>query len=499
MPGKQWKTRPTPDEVFGELFVDVQLQRIFPDNKTFVDCVPKRSPQEINSDYATHKGNSGFSLKDFVMKNFDLPPASDASYKSDPNEDVKEHIAKLWEVLKREPTKDVEGSSLLPLPHPFVVPGDRFRETYYWDAYFTMLGLQVSKQDKVIEDMIKNFDYIIKTYGHIPNGCRSYYLSRSQPPYYAMMVELLAEIKGKEIYKEYVESLQLEYEYWTDKSAPTQHLVKLENGDELTRFWDQLDKPRQESYFEDFTLVNGRPDAARVYRDLRSGAESGWDFTSRWFKETNDLGSIRQTDILPVDLNCLMYFLEKTLGVAYEISGNATLSATYQKKAESRAKAIVKYFYNPEDGWYYDYVISEKKLSTVKSIAGITPFFVKVAPSAQADKAAAVLEKDLLRPGGVVCTLNHTGQQWDAPNGWAPLVWMAVKGLDNYGKKDLAKLVAHNWINVNIKVYKATGKLLEKYNVEDMTLIAGGGEYPAQDGFGWTNGVLLRLFQDYPL
>lgn len=491
-------TRPTPDEVFGELFVDVQLKRVFPDNKTFVDCVPRRLPKDILQDYNAEKGKPGFSLEDFVKANFEIPAAADEKYKSDMSRSVTDHIEVLWEVLKREPTKDVEGSSLLPVPHPFIVPGDRFRETYYWDTFFTMLGLQVSKQHKVMEDIVKNFDYTIKTYGHIPNGARSYYLSRSQPPFFAMMVDLIAEIKGKDVYKEYLDSLQLEYDYWGDKTAPTQHVVKMEGEDAtLTRYWDQLEKPRQESYYEDYTLANGRPDAARVYRDLRSGAESGWDFSSRWFKVANDLSTIRQTDIIPVDLNCLMYHLEKTLAVAYEVAGDAVQSEAFKSLAEKRSKMIQTYFYDPVDGWYYDYVISEKKRSDVKSIAGITPFFVGIPPAAQADKAAEFVEKNFLRPGGVVCTLSHTGQQWDAPNGWAPLQWMTVKGLDNYGKTELAKEIATRWINVNTKVYQATGKLLEKYNVEDMSLIAGGGEYPAQDGFGWTNGVLLRMIHDY--
>eukprot|EP00796_Vickermania_ingenoplastis_P000120 gene120-70_t len=485
-----------PDELFGELFTEVQLKRIFPDNKTFVDCTPKQPPAKIMEAYAAAKGKADFSLAAFVKEHFEEPGSIGEDFKSDTTRDVTQHIEALWDVLKRPPTTGAEGGSLLPAPYPFIVPG-RFRETYYWDTYFTMLGLQVSNKLDVIENLLKNFDHTIKTYGHIPNGCRTYYLSRAQPPFYAMMVELLAESKGKEVYKMFVESMQLEHDYWMDKTAATQHVVKLDDGASLTRYWDQLDKPRQESYYEDYTLVNGRPDAGRVYRDLRSGAESGWDFSSRWFTDPNDLGTIRTTDLLQVDLNCLMYHLEKTLSVAYGVSGNAAKSEEYKKVAEARSAAIVKHFFNAEDGWYYDYVISAKKLSTAKSIAGIAPFFVGIAPASQADGAAKMVEEVYLRGGGVVTTPNHSGQQWDAPNGWAPLQWMTVKGLDDYGKKDLAKKIAQRWIDVNTKVYKTTGKLLEKYNVEDLSLIAGGGEYPAQDGFGWTNGVLLRMIRDY--
>eukprot|EP00796_Vickermania_ingenoplastis_P000121 gene121-71_t len=484
-----------PRRALRELFTEVQLKRIFPDNKTFVDCTPKQPPAKIMEAYAAAKGKADFAG---CVREGALRGAWVDRRGLQVGHDARRDAAHRGAVGCAEaPADDGRGGRLAAARAvPFIVPG-RFRETYYWDTYFTMLGLQVSNKLDVIENLLKNFDHTIKTYGHIPNGCRTYYLSRAQPPFYAMMVELLAESKGKEVYKMFVESMQLEHDYWMDKTAATQHVVKLDDGASLTRYWDQLDKPRQESYYEDYTLVNGRPDAGRVYRDLRSGAESGWDFSSRWFTDPNDLGTIRTTDLLQVDLNCLMYHLEKTLSVAYGVSGNAAKSEEYKKVAEARSAAIVKHFFNAEDGWYYDYVISAKKLSTAKSIAGIAPFFVGIAPASQADGAAKMVEEVYLRGGGVVTTPNHSGQQWDAPNGWAPLQWMTVKGLDDYGKKDLAKKIAQRWIDVNTKVYKTTGKLLEKYNVEDLSLIAGGGEYPAQDGFGWTNGVLLRMIRDY--
>ncbi|TXK28602.1 trehalase, partial [Pontibacter qinzhouensis] len=97
------------------------------------------------------------------------------------------------------------------------------------------------------------------------------------------------------------------------------------------------------------------------------------------------------------------------------------------------------------------------------------------------------------KPGGLVTTLNHSEEQWDAPNGWAPLQWVGIQGLRAYGHKDLANTIATNWISTNRRVFKQTGKLMEKYNVEQAGAEGGGGEYPNQDGFGWTNGVLLKL------
>ncbi|MFT4025167.1 MAG: trehalase family glycosidase, partial [Flavihumibacter sp.] len=206
----------TPDELYGQLFVDVQLLKVFPDGKTFVDCVPKRAPAEIVKDYLAVKRNPAirFSLKDFVEENFQIPQGAADNYTTPADEDIRAHINKLWKLLSRTPDTAVAGSSLLPLPYPYIVPGGRFREIYYWDSYFTMLGLKVSGETEMIANMVRNFAYLIDTYGHIPNGNRSYYLSRSQPPFFAMMVELLAGIRGDQVYAEYLPALEKEYAYF---------------------------------------------------------------------------------------------------------------------------------------------------------------------------------------------------------------------------------------------------------------------------------------------
>lgn len=495
----------SPDIIFKDLFTDVQMQRVFPDNKTFVDAIPKINPKEILEAYYIEKGKKDFTLRNFVEKHFVILTQEEVAESIEnknkffigEENDIQTHISQLWDMLTREPDKDINGSSLLPLPYSYVVPGGRFQEIYYWDTYFTMLGLEVSEKYNLIENMINNFDYILKKYGHIPNGNRSYYLSRSQPPFFSLMVELLSGIKGDEVYKTYNEALQLEYNYWMDKSADTHHVVTLSNGTVLNRYWDQLDTPRQESFYEDSVLVVGKNNKEFIYRNLRSGAESGWDFSSRWMSDHKDLASIRCTDILPVDLNCLLYHLEKTLAYSYFKIGDEINSEKYTILAKQRLDAINSLFYNVQEKWYFDYNISENRHSSENTIAGMVPFFIGVAPLDYIDGAADNVNKHFLRPGGVVTSLVNSGQQWDAPNGWAPLQWMTIEGLSKYGKDELAGMIAHRWIKLNKKVYNATGKMMEKYNVEDMDLIAGGGEYPAQDGFGWSNGVFLRLIHDY--
>lgn len=497
------KRPPTPDKIYGDLFIAVQMNRIFPDSKTFVDCIPKRNPDDIVKDFLSIQSNPAvkFSLKLFVEENFEIPITPSSTYTAEKNILVEEHVRRLWSVLQRHPDKVVKGSSLLPLPNAYIVPGGRFREVYYWDSYFTMLGLQESGEYSLIENMINNFSYLIQQYGFIPNGNRTYYLSRSQPPFFSLMLDLLAEKKGNSVYALYKNALQKEYDYWMDKSNyPTKHAVKMPNGTVLNRYYDQDARPRQESFYEDSTLGQ-QVDASilpKLYKNLRSGAESGWDFSSRWLINDDNLSTLQVTDLIPVDLNCLLYHLELTLSKAYKETGNLLQSNYYSQLAEKRKKAINTYCWNTQKQFYCDYNIRTHSLSSELTLAATYPLFFSVASSSQAKAAAAIIEKQFLKPGGVVTTLKTTGQQWDAPNGWAPLQWICIQGLENYKETTLAKEIATRWIHLNKKVFANTGKLMEKYNVENINLEAGGGEYPSQDGFGWTNGVLLKLMKLYP-
>ncbi|WP_442589404.1 alpha,alpha-trehalase TreA [Pedobacter sp. AW31-3R] len=502
----------TPDLLYGQLFIDVQMQNALKDGKTFVDCLPKRDPQLIVRDYLKLKATANkFNLKSFVEANFVLPDSGisatpeaaallDKTPDSTANQPLVTHIHQLWTALGRTPKDRLQHSSLLDLPHPYIVPGGRFREIYYWDSYFTMLGLQVSGENETIENMVKNFAFLIDQYGHIPNGNRNYYLSRSQPPFFSLMVDLLKETQGEEVYLSYLPALEKEYAYWMDKSAPTKHVVKMSDGSQLNRYYDQLNTPRQESYKEDVLIAqeqgNNNPE---IYRDIRSAAESGWDFSSRWFRDPAQLKTIQTTQIVPVDLNCLLYHLELTLEKCYALKKDIPKERLYKSLALKRRNSIQKYFWSPKQGFYTDYNISTKKLSPQLSLAGTFPLFFNIADIKQAKAVGTLLKKQFLKPGGLITTLQNYHQQWDAPNGWAPLQYIAIKGMENYGYKEAAKDFASRWVALNAAVYKRTGKLMEKYNVVDTHLEAGEGEYTAQDGFGWTNGVLLALIKHYDL
>ena len=233
--------------------------------------------------------------------------------------------------------------------------------------------------------------------------------------------------------------------------------------------------------------------ADQLFSDMRAACESGWDFSARWLRDSNDLTTIYTTEILPVDLNCLLYFLEKTIAKAYDLKNATESKLIYTNLATTRKELILKYFWNEQTGFFHDFDFVKKEQTSALTLAGVFPLFFKIASPDQAEHCAQIIKKDFLKAGGLVTTPISSGQQWDAPNGWAPLQWVGIQGFRNYGFNELAGDCAKRWQKLNTDVYHRTGKLLEKYNVEDTSLLSGGGEYEVQDGFGWTNGVLLKL------
>ncbi|MBL7978607.1 MAG: alpha,alpha-trehalase TreF [Bacteroidetes Order II. Incertae sedis bacterium] len=502
---KQIKLNPSPDVWYGVLFEAVQMARIFPDGKTFVDCTPKSDPKEIVARYLTEKEQLGFDLKTFVTTHFDLPPTFASGFRSDTTQAVQQHISELWPVLTRQPDEAAPFSSLIPLPRPYVVPGGRFGEVYYWDSYFTILGLKADEKWDIIQDMTDNFAFLIQTVGHIPNGNRTYYTTRSQPPFFSLIVGILAEGKGLEVYEQYLPELEKEYTFWmagADRLSESNHayrrVVRTPDGNILNRYWDDSVKPRPESYREDVVLAQRIPQRipSQVYRDIRAAAESGWDFSSRWLRDGKSLASIHTTEIIPVDLNALLYQLEQTLSRAHTRSGNAEKAAFYRTKAEARKSALLKLTWNETEAYFYDYDFVAGRQTTQVTLAATFPLFLKMATNEQAAGVAKKIEQELLHTGGLSTTGTRSGQQWDAPNGWAPHQWTAYVGFKNYGLKKLAREIRNRWIALNNRVYRTTGKMVEKYNVMEADLAAGGGEYPLQDGFGWSNGVLRAFLAD---
>jgi alpha,alpha-trehalase len=497
---------PAPPQVlFKDLFVAVQSEGLFPDSKSFADAVPKSAPSEILARFHAAKPASREALNEFVSANFMLPGQVTASESPPAKVSIDRHIDLLWDQLTRSSSTAPRYSSLLPLPEPYVVPGGRFRELYYWDSYFTMLGLAQSGRHDLVEHMVHDFAFLIDTYGHVPNGTRSYYLTRSQPPFFYAMVGLLSAQDPAAAYERYLPQLRREYAFWMEGSEAlkrgTAHrrVVAMPDGAKLNRYWDDADTPRDESYREDTELArrSGRI-PKQLFRELRAAAESGWDFGSRWFADGRSLETINTTEIIPIDLNSLLFGLEEAIREGCTRAHDAACASEFTHRAAARREAVDRYLWDEGAGVYRDYWWVKRAQVPRISAATLYPLFSALASPHQAAAVATSVSRDLLKPGGIVTTPVVTGQQWDAPNGWPPLQWIGVSGLRRYSLSLQAETLACRWMANVTRVYGESGKLVEKYDVLATGRPGGGGEYPLQDGFGWTNGVMRKLMALYP-
>jgi alpha,alpha-trehalase len=493
---------PTPEQLFGPLFVQVQMDALFPDGKTFVDATPKDPPPVILRRYHRARLRSRAALLRFVNNNFSFPTEAQTP-PAKPDKSLEAHIARLWPLLTRQPVVPPPYSSLLYVPRPYVVPGGRFREFYYWDSYFSMLGLIADGHRDTARDLVGDFSYMLREYGHIPNGARTYYLSRSQPPMYYLMVGLLAQDPAS-AWADHLEDLETEYAYWMEGSAglrpgeARRNVVAMPDGSVLNRYWDASDTPREESYRNDVLIARtSRRPRAQVYRDIRAAAESGWDFSSRWLADGRHLASIDTTDLVPVDLNSLLYGLERAISDGCAARHDDRCERSFAERARRRREAMNHYLWDPVSRYYMDYDWQHGRRTGELTAATLYPLFTGVAYLKQADEVGGITQVRLLEQGGIVTTNITSGQQWDAPNGWPPLQWIAVMGFRRYDQPALAHEIASRWLATVQRVFANKGKLVEKYDVEH-NLPGGGGEYPLQDGFGWTNGVTRALLGLYP-
>lgn len=471
----------------GDLFVDLHRSGLWPDQKVISDSILLAPAEQIVAAYAEAKAKAkslahshgAVDLMAFYHRHFRPAQGALDSYRTDPAHGPKAHLAAIWPHLSRPADDPDERSSRVPLPHPYVVVGGRFQEAYYWDSYFTQLGLLKTGQHAPVRAMLDNFAHAVATFGHIPNGFRSYFLTRSQPPFLAAMVRDYGRATGDPAgaYATYLPAMAAEHRYFTT----TDHQV---GG--LGRYWDTADGPRVEMYGHDLQRLDFAADHPAYFRNLRAACESGWDFSSRWLTDARDIGTIRTTELWAVDLNCLLLQTEEILA---EASGDPTYAAA----ADARRQAISDRFFDAARGFFFDVEIATGALSPRTTAAGLFPLYVGAATQDQAERAVAWMKAHLWAEGGLLTTDMTCGQQWDSPNGWAPLNWIAVQGLRRYGFVDLACDLRRRWLATCDTVFEASGKFVEKYNVINPLAASGGGEYALQDGFGWSNGVYLDL------
>lgn len=490
---------PPPSALFGPIFSAVQEHALFADSKSFADAIPRRPVAEILADWAREAPSQTEDIRAFVERDFTVPGDDHEGLSG--NAPIVEHIDALWPVLTRRQECGAAGSSEIALPRPFVVPGGRFRELYYWDGYFTSLGLVRSGRHDLVEDMIANMGRLLEQFGHIPNGTRSYYLSRSHPPVFYLIAGL-SQDRSAEARRRRLEWMRIEHRFWMEgadglaSGGEGRRVVRLANGALLNRYWDDRDCPRDESWREDVSLARSAParPSKELWRDIRAAAESGWDFSSRWLEDGRTLATIRTTRLVPIDLNCLLYGLEQAIADEARALGDDDGAGRFAALAETRAAAINAHLWNDREGFFADYDLDRSGPSGQLTAATAFALFTGLCDPARAQRSMDAVER-LLRPGGLLTTLRETGQQWDAPNGWAPLQWIAVAGLRRYGFADLADRISRRWTTMVDRHYRVTGVLLEKYDVERGGAGAGG-EYVTETGFGWTNGVTLELLAD---
>ncbi|MEO7964402.1 MAG: trehalase family glycosidase, partial [Gemmatimonadaceae bacterium] len=303
----------------------------------------------------------------------------------------------------------------------------------------------------------------------------------------------------------FLPALENEYAFWMEGSeklsnvSAHRRVVKLSDGALLNRYWDDLPEPRPESFREDHRLGETLPAEKReaFYRNVRASAESGWDFSSRWMRDPKDLRTLETTDLIPVDLNSLLYHTERTIAAFHlfkKTASDSAVASRYSSAATRRRQALLANAWDKGEGFFFDFRWrTGARVTDRPTMAAASPLYFALATAEQGKAVAARLEREFLRPGGFTTTLIASGQQWDAPNGWPPLQWLGMEGVRRYGRADLADRARDQYLAVIRRTYLATGKMTEKYDVIDLNRPAGGGEYPTQDGFGWTNGVALAL------
>ncbi|KAG0474332.1 hypothetical protein HPP92_014018 [Vanilla planifolia] len=272
----------------------------------------------------------------------------------------------IWKNLSRRVSDDVrewpERHTLLPLPEPVVIPGSRFREVYYWDSYWIVRGLLVSKMYDTAKAVVNNLLWLIEVYGHVLNGARVYYSNRSQPPLLTSMVREIYMKTGDLVFaKKALPLLIKEHLFWNSgfHRVVIQDLQGREHS--LSRHYAFWDTPRPESATIDKESASKLPsdsDKEAFYRQVASAAETGWDFSSRWMRDSSDLTTLSTTSIIPVDLNAYLYKMELDLAFLAKKVGDATISKNFKEASNARLHAMTSILWNAEMNQWLDYWLS---------------------------------------------------------------------------------------------------------------------------------------------
>jgi alpha,alpha-trehalase len=436
-------------------------------------------------------------------------------------------LKRVWLELCRvtplpSPVSPSDRSSIIPLPHPFFIPGGRFRECYYWDTYWVVKGLLCCDMATSARHCTENLLSLVDRFGFVPNGNRVYYLNRSQPPTLAITVEaVLNHANEPDLVwlAKCVPALDQEYKQFIDSHAAMQYDKSI--TDPLCVYRADSTRPRPESWSEDAATaalslsLSGEskedyPAAPQVYAHLAAGAESGWDFSSRWFVHPEaGISSINTTDVVPVCLNSILVATEKALARFHLMLGHKADVERYARAAKARTRALNSVLWNREEKFWCDFNVKQGQSTGRLAASGIYPLWAQCWPDtwtwADANTFVDFFVNDsgLLLHGGVAATAFVSEEQWDYPNSWPPLVDFAVTGLENLerafpkcGAGEVARNLAERTLLTMHTGWAASGAMHEKYDGSKIDGSRGnGGEYEPQLGFGWTNGVALDFMK----
>ncbi|KAF1843497.1 glycoside hydrolase family 37 protein [Cucurbitaria berberidis CBS 394.84] len=591
----------SPIYCYGDLLREVELARPFEDSKTFVDLPTTRPLNEVlaafanlsrpienntalNNFLSTYFGKAGSELEEVPAEELKTQPDFLENVNSSVVEDFTRQVIDIWPDLTRRyvGAGNCSGcvNSFIPVNRTFVVAGGRFREPYYWDSFWVIEGLLRTQGSftQIAENIIENFLDLVEDIGFVPNGARRYYENRSQPPLLTQMVRVYVEYtQNYTLLERALPILELEYEFWVNNRTVT--LERAGRNYSLNHYEVQNTQPRPESYYEDYVTANNETyfnkegkqfnatqplnetEKATLYSNLASGAESGWDYSARWIANPSDavtdtffpLRSLNTIEIIPVELNSILYYNEITIAEFYRREGNYTAARKWAGRAKNRSEAMTTLLWSAEHYSYFDYNLTSSSqniytladnTSTPLSLSGappgkqiwfqITQFYpfwtgaapdsIKNDPKAMRRVFARVEELLANGDGAIAATNLATGQQWDEPNVWPPLQYILMKGLlntplevneeddeetteDYVWTQDLALRLAQRYLDSLYCTWRVTGgateevpqlpnaegngTIFEKYSDASTNARGGGGEYEVVEGFGWSNGVLI--------
>nr|AGL34007.2 membrane-bound trehalase [Apolygus lucorum] len=521
---------------YGPLLHTVQMAELFVDSKTFVDMKMKRSREDTLASFddlmnRTDNKPTPDEVARFVNETFDpagseFEPWEPSDWKQSPRflEHINDRALRswgsslndLWKFLGRKMKDDVRVNSdlysIIYVPNPVIVPGGRFREFYYWDSYWIVRGLLLSEMYGTVKGMLENFMSIVERYGFIPNGGRVYYLMRSQPPLLTAMVDSYIQATNDyEFLDRHIGTLEKELEFWMNNHTT---LVEKDGREyKMARYYDVSSGPRPESYREDIhtaAIFKTEEEKDAFYSQLKAAAESGWDFSSRWFilNGTNqgNLTSTKVKKIIPVDLNAIIYWNADLLSKFYKKLKNTDKAIQYGILAAEWLEAVENVLWHEEVGAWLDYDLINQMKRDYFYPSNLAPLWTGCYdPARKAYYLGHLMEylrrsKVMVNEGALPTTLEHSGEQWDYPNAWPPLQHMVIMGLDSTGDeyaKDLAFDIAERWVRSNYRAFNETNAMFEKYDATVVGGHGGGGEYEVQLGFGWSNGVIMELLAKY--